>query len=658
MNTIPNDLLIHQLFNLFTSRFGQTARIPDNYRQKMTMVNEIRSCDYTGIINTVLEFMIKSASVDFSFQCTDATLRKKLNNWQNTVNANFAIDMQRGLKSITAQYMRERWYSSFIGIQISWEKIDGIEFPTKIWLADGAMIDVDGQGNVLGEYKYKVGKTGTPLVPSKNTSVIIRKPFNSWYEKYPDPYLVKKGALYNALLKRELLKKQGDVLEAIIPYMMAIKAGNDAMAKIDQLPTEAELNTLVDQVKKIKEDYQLRLQSKGTIGAFAHDVTLEHLIPDLTKFFDTSIVNPIDKNIFNSLGMVEFRGFSNNREEVIVHPKMLVEEVKDGVSDLTLIYEDIMMEFQRRNKLESKDIRVVPGSIKSFVTDSMRLLARSAYDRGILSRQTFDEDYLGLDFEVEVQRSDIENRRNLQKRMFPPVILNQDQGTEPDLAPVLPEQTQLNNTPETQTSSPDIKATCSSCKSSFPITANLANESHIECPECKELLLVVDAKKEEYLQAPYENISELPKETSILPTAAKKMFMRVVNEAIKRGLTDAQAFKEAWGTIKKYYEKTSDGKWKKKKKADIIVDECNKCNAPLDKKFLSQIKEGTIECSECLEVFKIKNGEVQSQESIDEDAVKVLTAQITAQVEEKFLKKEILTKQGKVLDKLLGKDKE
>lgn len=556
-----NDILITQLFDAFVSRSGESSKIPDNYIDKMQMVNELKRNDYTGIVNTVLEYMIKAGTVDFSFQTPDAGLRKYLNNWANTVNKDLNVDIQRGLKAVTTQYLRERWYSSFIGMQIGWAKIDGYFIPENIWLVDGANITVSGDTNLLAGYKYSIGKKD--LKTTSKTTTIIRKPFNSWYEQTPDPYLIKKGTLYNSLLKRELLKKQGDMLEAIIPYMLAIKAGNDALAKLNMLPEKEDLEKLVDSIKKIKREYGSRLKSKGTVGGFAHDVTFEHVIPDLAKIFDEKIIKPIDRNIFASLGMIELSGFSSNREEAIMNPKMLIEEVKDAVSDLTLIYEDIILAFKEKNKLENKDIRVVPGIIKSFITDNMRILARSAYDRGIISRQTWTEDYLDLDFEVEVQRSDVERRRNLAVRMFPPVIMNQDNGTEPDA------QKPDTQSPEKNVPGTDIKATCtcSSCGFVWAEEEDLKNEDHVECPECKELLLVVDAKEEKFLQAPYENIDELPAQTDVLPKNAKKIFMKVVNEAIKKGLSDKEAFKLAWHTVKLSYEKDEKtGKWKRKKK--------------------------------------------------------------------------------------------
>lgn len=570
-----SELLLHNLFNLFINRFGNTSKVPGEYNQKMAMINDIYSNDYTGLVSTIMEYMIKSGSVDFTFNTTDAKLRKTLEAWQKNVNAGLAIDIQRGLRAVTAQYLRERWKSSFIGMKVVWAKENDLIIPKNIYIVDGSQISVQGDVSVLGGYKYLLGATKIPLVTTRNETVLIRKPFNSWYDRYPDPYLVKKGVLYNALLKKELLKKQGDILEAILPYMLAIKAGNEALNKIGQLPTGPELEALADQVKEIKEEYNQRLKSKGMIGAFPGDVSFEHIIPDLTKFFNESIVKPIDRNIMSAMGMIELTGFSKNREEALLNPKLLVEEVKEAVVDLSLMYEDIMIEFVKRNgnKLGDKNIIVLPGTIKSFITDNMKLLARSAYDRGLISKKRFDEDYMELNFEAEVQQIDLEKRRNLQVRMFPPVIMNQDVNTVPDAQPVPPEAI-VNKSPEKKLNTKQ-KAYCSSCNFIWAISEDeesLEDTESIECPECHELHLVVDAKKEEYLQAPYENIDQLPAQTHVLPRSAKKLFMKVVNNALKRGLSDSDAFREAWHTVKLHFEKGPSGKWRKKRKSQKAND--------------------------------------------------------------------------------------
>lgn len=606
MSNTQSEILLHNIFNLFLNRFAGQARIPGEFNQKMAMISDLQSNDYTGLVNTVLEYMIHSGTVDFTFQTTDATLRKALEKWQKNVNAGLSVDIQRGLKGITHQYLRERWKSSFIGMKVVWAKDNGLILPKNIYLVDGARINVKGDPAVLGGYKYTLGKNHVPLDAKPNETLIIRKPFNSWYDQYADPYLVKKGVLYNALLKKELLKKQGDILEAVLPYMLAVKAGSEALNKIGQLPTAGELEALADQVKEIKEEYAARLKSKGMIGAFPSDVSFEHIIPDLTKFFSETIVKPIDRNIMAGLGMIELIGFSSNRQEAILNPKMLIEEVKNAVADLTLIYEDIMLEFVEKNKgrLGDKNIIVMPTTIKSFISEEMKLLARSAYDRGLISKRRFNEDYLELDFEAEVQQIDLENRRNLQVRMFPPVIMNQDVNTVPDApsatpapvpatpgkqakpAPGTPAPVSKNpknvkpksKTPvqPQQNTKKKVKALCKACNFVWALTEEeeaLGDSETIQCPECGELHLAIDAKKEEFLQAPYETIEQLPAQTNVLPHSAKKLFMKVVNDALSRGLSDSAAFKEAWGIVKKHYEKGPSGKWRRKKKTNKANNE-------------------------------------------------------------------------------------
>ena len=57
----------------------------------------------------------------------------------------------------------------------------------------------------LRQTKYYLGKKYGKSLGEGDTTVIIRKPYNHWYDLYPTPYLVKKGALYHALLKEKLI---------------------------------------------------------------------------------------------------------------------------------------------------------------------------------------------------------------------------------------------------------------------------------------------------------------------------------------------------------------------------------------------------------------------------------------------------------------------
>lgn len=66
---------------------------------------------------------------------------------------------------------------------------------------------------------------------------------------------------------------------------------------------------------------------------------------------------------------------------------------------------------------------------------------------------------------------------------------------------------------------------------------------------------------------PYKSNSELPKEIQALPAVAQTMFRAVFNKSIKLGHAEDKSFKIAWTSVKKRFEKKTDGGWVAKSSA-------------------------------------------------------------------------------------------
>ena len=124
------------------------------------------------------------------------------------------------------------------------------------------------------------------------------------------------------------MEKQAEFLDTAFPYQLLIKAGSDEAMRRNQMPTDAELKKLQKEYKNRKKEIDEHSFSKGLVGAFPYDVNFEELIPDYKKVLDESIIKSTDKNLISSLGMIELRGFSSNREESILNPKILIEEIE------------------------------------------------------------------------------------------------------------------------------------------------------------------------------------------------------------------------------------------------------------------------------------------------------------------------------------------
>jgi hypothetical protein len=397
--------------------------------------------DYTGIIKTILDFMVSTASVPFTFITDNTNLTQSLQDWSiHKLNKDMSLDIPKGLKSLSTQYFQERWKSSFIVLNIAWGNIDGLTLPVKMWFNDGSSILVKNDSDRLDTKKYYLGNKDNKIISTDNQTVLIRKPYNSWYEDYPTPYLVARGVVYNALLKRALISKQADVIEEIIPYILMMRAGDANLFKQGMMgDIEKQLDTVKDGLKTAKQRKKYEHDSGDMIFKGRYDLQLEHLMPDFTKLFNSSIIQPINYDIMAGLGLIELVGFSSDRQEAILNPKMLVEEISNAVSDLKLLYEDVLdLIIEKNSELHPKhmgqDIRLVPGIVKAFLTQDMTKLIKNHVDTGILSIQdAFEGLPTGFDFEISKLRRQQESKNGDEDLFFPRIILNQDSNTRNDV---------------------------------------------------------------------------------------------------------------------------------------------------------------------------------------------------------------------------------
>jgi len=530
---------------------GNQIVVPKTFVQRMALIEELLDNDKTGLVSTIYEFMVGTASVPYNFVTDNTNLTNTLNFWATyELNKNVNIDIPTGLRALSTQYFRERWKSSLIVLNIAWGDINGMILPTHMWFTAGSAIEIDTQDSTLNNKKYYINslRDENLIVNSENKNTLIRKPFNSWYDDYPTPYLVKKGVVYNYLLKKTLLSKQADLLEEIIPYLLMLKAGDSSLALKNMMgDIEGQLTALKDSIKTAKRDKKYRLDAGDMIMKARYDVQLEHLIPDLTKLFNENIIKPINNDILAGLGLIELTGFSSDRQEAILNPKVLVEEITTGVLDLKALYEDVLaLIIEKNSELHPKhmgtDMRIIPGVIKAFLTDNMRKLIKDYTNTGELAIQdSFEALPIGFDFEISKKRRQNEADNGDEDLFFPRVILNQDANIRPDT---------MTRTPTPQ---------------EVP-QKNTKNEN------AEEVI------------APYENIDELPssiKET--LPIAAQIIFIKAFNNAVKEGNSEENCFKIAWSAVKNKYEKKND-KWIKKSISedasimDNTSDDINKTN--------------------------------------------------------------------------------
>jgi cation transport regulator ChaB len=544
MSLNPNsDLYFKQLISRLINGAGAKISVPNDFASRQAKILELLDNDYTGIVKTIIEFMISTGSVNMNFVTDNTNLTKALQDWANhKLNAKISLDIPSGLKALTTQYMRERWTSSFIVLNIKWAEINGLILPSRMWFADGGQIIVGGDDDALNGKKYFLGNTEKPLRSTEKHTILIRKPFNAWYVGYPTQYLVGKGVIYNALLKKALISKQADVIEEMIPYILALRAGDATiLAKNMMGDIQKQLGDVKESLKQAKRNQKYRTDEGDMILKGRYDLNLEHIMPDLTKLFNDTIVKPVNNDLLCGLGLVELQGFSSDRQEAILNPKVLVEEILNGVADFQALMEEVLDIVQEKNtelhpKHMGQDIRVVPGVVKAFLTQDMRKLIKDYTNTGELAiEDSFEALPQGFDFEISKKRRQQEQDDGDEELFFPRILINQDSNSVSDLPPRTP-------TP-------------------------------YEVPKKKksEKAEVEDEEGGEYLEAPYTK-ENYPAQLKNLPVGARNLWIRVFNAVYEETKDENQARQAAWKQVKDKYKKVGD-KWVKKDASEETENE-------------------------------------------------------------------------------------
>lgn len=245
------------------------------------------------------------------------------------------------------------------------------------------------------------------------------------------------------------------------------------------------------------------------------------------------------------------------------------------------------------------------------MSDDFKVMLRSLYDRGILSKQTFLEVVGETDFSQERERRNAEKQRGDDKTFYPPIIQNLEQHpNDVNNKEEVPSKIE----DEEKDASPDKKgpekrnynqsllenAECPKCGEVFDFESEkeVAVET-IECPNCeyhvsKKEILNVSEQEQEYEEAPYNKISELPDNIkNVMSNTLQKVWMDVFNDAYPQG--EDYARKVAWSVIKKIARKNKKGKWVKKRNT-----------AELDDIVISAVKDITPDETTLDDVYKMK----------------------------------------------------
>lgn len=531
---------------------AQKIKVETEFHNQVSQVKKILADDRTSFISSILEFMIHAGNVPINVKTKNSNLDAIYGDWQRNVNANLNLDIPRGMRSLTEQYWRERLTSSLLCLRIRWAKVDDYWMPVTMYFADGGSIWAENKSNKLNTTSYFLGRPNEKrtniLQTSQTETILIRKPYSQWTSLYPTPYLNRKGATYHALFKFAILDKFAEFVNTVNPYQQFVRMGCEAaLAKAGMMPTDEDLRKMEELYQKKTKEAKEHPYAKGFVGATPFDVKLEDIVPPYEKVLDEKHLKMTDKNILASLGMIEFKGFSSNREEAMLNPKVLIEEIVDGVLDWVELLTEVTILTQEKNgqarKYSNLDVRLSPGMIKAFITDDMRALIRSWYDRGLISKKSAVEGTTMLDFEIEVTERDRERKEKLNERCYPPTILNTEKDPNDSSQPIDDNTppTKKKNTPESKNYKGNEKIICPNCEEEI----DYANEpekgmGYIACPNCEvsidqEGKIYKALEEHECITEPIKDIRNIPNEIrQNLSAEQQQIFKEKFNEEFIR----------------------------------------------------------------------------------------------------------------------------
>jgi len=528
------------------------VEVPSKFQDQAQVIETMLKDDQSGMIDSLTDFAVQSANVNFSIESDNEELDKIFKNWLETINSAYKGKIPSGINPLAKEYFIERWKgASFPVLKIAkWENVKGILLPTKMYFVDGGSInafDKDKKDDTLGllSYDYYLGSEEDPKRKLDDNTIFAR-PYGRWFDKYPTPYLIKRGVYHNYLLLQSLKKHQSKILDQIIPYLMSIKKGGAFSNGQMQTYSNDQLQEVIGQFQDLMDEIKTSnfgdKAVKSPIRATNFDEEFEQHIPKISDMFKAELFQTIEKHMLSGLGFIDVAdSVSSSRRESILNPKAFVGEIKNGVTDFKQVMKELLLLIKEKNsdhiKYMNSELFITASPVSAFMTDKFKTAIRGLFDRGKMSAQTTIELVGEVDFETEVYRREKERKQGIEKTMYPQLTRNdEDKGID------LPGK-------ETPTKDED--------------------KNDNEIPEDKK-----GKEAEDYDQAsvelegaPYQRIIDLPKSvTDNMTKDLQSVFMRVFNKAYEQYENDSKAFKISWHIVKDIGRKNKKGIWQRKKK--------------------------------------------------------------------------------------------
>jgi cation transport regulator ChaB len=414
-----------------------TAHMPTDFNSQCSAIKRMITCDTSGIINTMLDYAIGSAKkVNYTIETNSENLTKELNNWLLNLNIDFSDKIPTGINEFAKEYFSERWKkSSLIGVRIHWKKSSGLILPDAIYLVDGQSLKITKSNKeVLGGVKYSISDID---LPQKNENFIVRKPFAGWNDEYPTPYLFMRGT-YKNFVGIDMLKSKGnDILNKIVPYILLLLKGSDAMVQQGQKVTQEKMDEAQLKIKNWLKDYNTESDNGTPVLGFPHDTKLEHLIPNIKNMVSKELYDQGNAAILSSLGLVEIINIGTTRRETIFNPKPFIAETANGVEDFRKLIEDIVnliivqnKDSHRKHFSDNNEIKVTNSNLVLQVESMMEEISK-AFPRGAIDYQTYIE-AMGLDYDSIKKRKQRDEKEGDKIVFYPLLTQNTEQVEDPN----------------------------------------------------------------------------------------------------------------------------------------------------------------------------------------------------------------------------------
>jgi len=225
---------INDLISLFSN---ETIKVPREFHDQVSKLQRLLESDVSGLVNTLLDFAVDCALVDYKIETSNSNLTTLLNDWMKTINSDLRGKVEVGIRGLAKQYFIERWKNSSLCLmRVLFEEttLNNSKFylPQKMWFVDGGKvyIEEDGETAQIGEenYELKVGKSKSDrisLPKNSNEFIFVQKPYSKWGAYYPVPFLIQRG-IYRNLEFLSLLSRKGEmVVGKALEYLFVMKKG-------------------------------------------------------------------------------------------------------------------------------------------------------------------------------------------------------------------------------------------------------------------------------------------------------------------------------------------------------------------------------------------------------------------------------------------------